>query len=198
MKTKFSSHWTGRSVEDFQFAIALDFVNQLETQMSSIEMKQADLAKELDVTEGRVSQIMNNPGNLTLNMMVKCVKAVGMKVSIVAYDDDDERNRRGPIHPQIFRSCWENAGKPRDVWSLPIVQTAPRAATRSVFVSCYIGYPYSAPHVDLRTENMFGWVWRTGSHFDFSYSREQASNLGVCKYSDRFQGDYQEWHTQRR
>lgn len=112
-------HWTSSSVGDFHFAIALDFIDQIETRMETSEINQAEIARRLGVTEGRVSQIMNNPGNLTIGMMVKCARAAGLKVSVIAYDDNDPDNINGPIHSEIFRNTWELCGKPRDVWSLP-------------------------------------------------------------------------------
>lgn len=116
------AHWTERSVKDFLYRIGADFVLQLEDRMESYGLKQVDLAERLDLTEGRVSQIINNPGNLTLGMIIKCARAVDMKVTIVAYDDNDSKNIQGPINSDIFRICWEKAGKPLDFWSLEDVQ----------------------------------------------------------------------------
>jgi transcriptional regulator with XRE-family HTH domain len=115
MKT---THWTEKSTKDFLFRIASDFVEQLEAKMESKGWTKAQLAKALGVTKGRVSQIINNPGNLSLDMIIRCARVLGMKVAIVAYDDGDERNERGPVNSEIFRICWENVGKPRDFWSL--------------------------------------------------------------------------------
>lgn len=124
MEMNSTQHWTEKNKEKFQLAIALDFVDQLEAKMdSSPPIKQSELAQKLGVTEGRVSQILNNPGNLTLNMMVKCARALGLKVAVVAYDDGDSQNTRGPIHAEVFRSCWELVSKPRDMWSLSSVNS---------------------------------------------------------------------------
>jgi antitoxin component HigA of HigAB toxin-antitoxin module len=180
MKTKQSGHWTERSVEDFQFAISLDFVDQIEAQLEVRAMKQTDLAKELKVSEGRVSQILNNPGNLTLNMIVKCATAVGMKVSVVAYEDDDHEKPRGPIHSQIFRTCWEKAGKPRDVWSLPAVQTVARTATNSVFLNC-LRYKDTFSQ-NNPTADFWGSYWTVDSRV---YDFEHASNLRVTSVGFR-------------
>ena len=105
-------HWTEKSTNDFLFRIGADFVAQLKSKMEVLPMKQKELAERLGVTKGRVSQIFNNPGTLSLNMVIKCARAVGMKVSVVAYDDGDAKNERGPIHSEIFRMCWERADKP--------------------------------------------------------------------------------------
>ena len=116
------AHWTERSIKDFLYRIGADFVTQLEDVMESRGLKQVDLARRLELSEGRVSQLMNNPGNLTLSMIIKCARALDMKVAIVAYDDNDNENIHGPINSDIFRICWERAGQPLDFWSLNNVQ----------------------------------------------------------------------------
>jgi transcriptional regulator with XRE-family HTH domain len=117
-------HWTERSVNDFLYRIASDFVTQLKQRIQSETVSKAKLAEKLGVSKGRVSQILNNPGNLTLKMIIKCARALGMKVAIVAYDDGDQTNERGPINSEIFRVCWENSGKPIDFWSIAKPQYA--------------------------------------------------------------------------
>jgi len=108
------AHWTESSLSDYLFRIGADFVLQLEEKIGA----QKDLAKVLKVTEGAVSQKLNNPGNLKLHTMIKYARALGLKLSIVLYDDGDSRNERGPIHADIFRICWENSGKPADFWNI--------------------------------------------------------------------------------
>jgi ribosome-binding protein aMBF1 (putative translation factor) len=58
--TKKSSHWTEKSADDFLYRIATDYVGQLDQAMEASHMTQADLARKLGVTEGRVSQVLNN------------------------------------------------------------------------------------------------------------------------------------------
>lgn len=111
------THWTERSVDDYLYRIASDFVQQLENKIQSEPLSKAKLAEKLGVSKGRVSQILNNPGNLTLKMIIKCARALGLKVSIIAYEDNDGENKRGPINSEIFRICWENCGKPLDFWT---------------------------------------------------------------------------------
>ncbi len=137
--TRTRTHWTEKSTDDFLFRIGADFVAQLESKMEALPMKQSELAEELGVTKGRISQIFNEPGNLTLNLIIKCARAVGMKASVVAYDDGDKKNERGPIHSEIFRMCWERQGSPADIWSFKersaqtvvIINTAPCVYERS-------------------------------------------------------------------
>lgn len=110
-------HWTERSNKDFLFRIAADFITQLEDKMESIPISQDEFAKRLDITKGRVSQVLNNPGNITLGKIIEYSRALGLKVSIVAYEDNDPNNEKGPINSEVFNICWEKSGKPRDFWA---------------------------------------------------------------------------------
>ena len=112
-----TTHWTEQSIEDFAFRIAADFIAQLEDMMEVTPMSKKELAHKLGVTKGRISQIFNNPGNLSLETIVEYSKALNMKVAVVAYNDNDPGNDNGPINSDIFRICWEKAGKPRDFWA---------------------------------------------------------------------------------
>lgn len=112
-------HWTETSVEDFQFKVSFDFVEQLQEALRNQGTSQSEFATTLGLTKGRVSQIINNPGNLTLRSMVRWSRALGQKVSIVLYDDGDATNRDGPVDSEIFRKCWEIAGMPSHHGDLP-------------------------------------------------------------------------------
>jgi DNA-binding phage protein len=128
-------HWTENGIEDYLFRIGADFVFQLENKIGS----QKDFAKSLQVTEGAVSQKLNKPGNLKLHTMIKYARALGLKLSVVLYDDGDSENKRGPVNADVFRLCWEKAGKPTDFWmtkdrnSMETAFTDPVMPRRSVF-----------------------------------------------------------------
>lgn len=109
-------HWTEKSTKDFLYRIASDFVEQVELRLEAKNMSRSDLAASLGVSKGRVSQLLNNPGNLTLEMIIRSARSLGMKVALVAYDDGDQKNERGPITAEVFRICWERCGKPADLW----------------------------------------------------------------------------------
>jgi transcriptional regulator with XRE-family HTH domain len=111
-------HWTSRGTADFVYRIASDFVAQLETKLENNGTSQKELASRLGVTVGRVSQVLNDPGNLTLKNTVRYAQALGMKVAVVAYEDGDPDNNYGPISSGIFQTCWQNAGAPRDFFQL--------------------------------------------------------------------------------
>ncbi len=112
------THWTGQSTKDYLFRIVADFISQLESKMEAMPISQAEYAKKLRVSKGRVSQFLNHPGNFKLENIIKYAKALGIKVSIVAYDDNDPKNIKGPINSEIFRMSWEQLGKPRDFWAM--------------------------------------------------------------------------------
>jgi predicted XRE-type DNA-binding protein len=120
---KLGHHWTEEGTDDFLYRIAADFIRQIENAMETAGVNQAELAKRLKVTEGRVSQVLNNPGNLTLKKIVEYVRALGRKVAIVEYDDGDTKNLNGPVNSEIFAKCWYEAGLPTDFFALQYATT---------------------------------------------------------------------------
>ncbi len=129
-----SGHWTNTSIDDFQYRLGFDFIDQIQQAMEGEGVTQVQLADLLGVTEGRVSQVLNSPGNLTLRKIIEYARALGRKVAIVAYDDHDPDNERGPINAQIFERCWENAGRPADFFEMSEVfsATSETSGTESV------------------------------------------------------------------
>lgn len=120
-----TTHWTATSVDDFVHRLSFDFITQLAKRLESSPLNRVKLASALGVSKGRVSQILNNPSNLTLKRAVRYARALGMKVSVVAYDDGDHNNENGPVTSEMFSICWEKAGSPTDF------QTAQRLAPMS-------------------------------------------------------------------
>lgn len=112
-------HWTSRSIKAFVHRITSDFFGQLEIKMEQGPIERQELARRLEVTPGRVSQVLDSPGNSTVKTMVEYGHALGKKVAIIAYEDDDPNNDLGPVNAEVFTRCWEQAGKPRDLFSLP-------------------------------------------------------------------------------
>jgi transcriptional regulator with XRE-family HTH domain len=111
-------HWTYESLADFRFSVASDFVAQIQNELEVKCLSQSQLAEKIGVSEGRISQIFNNPGNLTLNTMVQCARSLELKLTVLAYDDGDKDYLRGPISSEVFRTCWEAVGKPLDNWEV--------------------------------------------------------------------------------
>jgi transcriptional regulator with XRE-family HTH domain len=123
MTMKQSKHWTAENTRNFLFRIGADFVSQVLDKVSS----QNELAEKLKLSKGRVSQTLNNPGNMTLETMIKYARGIGMKVTIVLYDKDNEDR---PVHPTIFHECWVQKGSPRDAFELS-TQSMQRVAANS-------------------------------------------------------------------
>lgn len=142
MASSLTQHWTSKSTEDFVYRIASDFVLQVEKKMEQERMSQKDLADRLGVTHGRVSQILRNPGNLTLKKIVEYSRALDMKVSIVAYEDGDLHNEKGPINSEIFNLCWKWAGSPRDFFALNnfTADVTPLGHVYQIYFSGYQNY----------------------------------------------------------
>lgn len=133
-----SKNWTERNIENFLSRITFDFITQLEKKMGSFPMTQAELAEKLNLSESRVSQILNGSHNLELKSIIKYARALGLKVAVVAYDDDDPDNLRGLVNSEIFSTCWERQGKPVDFFAFeettPVsnVSTSPKFATEPI------------------------------------------------------------------
>jgi transcriptional regulator with XRE-family HTH domain len=106
-------HWTEKSFDEFRYAIAFDFVAQVQEVMASRGLSQKDLAMRLELSEGRVSQFLNDPGNLTLKTIVRIARLLGCKATVVLYEDSDAANTRGPVVADVFKTCWEMAQQPR-------------------------------------------------------------------------------------
>ena len=113
---KLSAHWTERDLDDYMYRIASDFALHVQKQLLGTTQK--EFARNLRLSEGRISQVLNKPGNMTLKQIIKFARALGQKVAIVAYDDNDPKNLNGPIPAEVFTACWERASKPEDFFAL--------------------------------------------------------------------------------
>lgn len=140
-------HWTEKSISDFIFRIGADFVAQIEAQLEAGPVQQKDLAKKLEVSEGAVSQTLNNPGNLKLQTIANYARALELKVSIVLYDDNDPKNEHGPVHADVFKVCWEGAGKPKNFWEISAKPPADTSYTfEGIVKECNGGYTFMNDH----------------------------------------------------
>jgi transcriptional regulator with XRE-family HTH domain len=113
-------HWTEQDIESFRYRLGADFIEDLEARMKALGLNHASLAKMKGVSQARVSQVFNDPGNLTLDSMIEWTRAAGLKVSVVVYDDRDAKNELGPIPAEMFQRCWEICGKPSTEWQLEV------------------------------------------------------------------------------
>lgn len=129
---KNKQHWTEESQKDFLFCIAYDFVSQIEVYMKASGISQVELAKRAGYGESRLSQILNNPGNVTLMTVVRLARAIGVKASVVAYDDGDPENRKGPLNSLVFLKCWEHCNKPRDMFDIQALADTADTPTKNL------------------------------------------------------------------
>ncbi len=114
-KTHTKKDW---DLEEFHFQVALGFIDQCEKKMALKEMKRKDLAENLGVSEGYISQIFNNPANLTLKTISRIARNLGEKASVILYDDGDPTNLKGALSPMVFVECWNVVGKPANLWEV--------------------------------------------------------------------------------
>ena len=112
------AHWTRQSTADYVYSISSTFIAQIETKMEDDDISRTEVASRLKKSSGRVSQILNNPGNLSIRVMVEVANSLGMKVGVIAYDDSDPDNTKGPIDPDVFVKSWEKLGRPVDLFAL--------------------------------------------------------------------------------
>lgn len=108
-------HWSAKSDDDFRFCVASQFVDQIEKRLEELEMSYTDLAKKINRTLGRVSQFMNDPGDLKLSTMVRIVRVLGLKFTIVVYAEDQSR---GIVEPVFVKRCWEHHKCPTNRWDV--------------------------------------------------------------------------------
>ena len=112
-----NQHWT-QNLGDFSYWVLSDFTAQIEVRMEDKGVSHSTLAEMVNVSPSRVSQVLNDPGNLTVGNVVKYTRALGMKVALVAYDDSDPDNNKGPINADVFTECWKRMGRPQDFFDL--------------------------------------------------------------------------------
>jgi transcriptional regulator with XRE-family HTH domain len=118
MSMSLNQHWTQNSFGDFAFWVTSDFTAQIEARLESRGISKNTVAERVGVSPARVSQILNDPGNITVGNVVKYARAVGLKIALVAYDDSDPDNTKGPINADVFTKCWERMGRPQDFFDL--------------------------------------------------------------------------------
>lgn len=109
-------HWTQESAKDFAYHLSLDFFTQLQDRFEQSELLRKEFAEKVGLSAGRISQIFNSPPeNPKIDSLVRYALALGLKVSIVAYDDNDPTNDKGPVFSGVIAKCWEQMGRPRDL-----------------------------------------------------------------------------------
>lgn len=146
-------HWTEKDPKAYQLSMGLDFVDQLNLPLDDNGWSQAEFASKVGVSKSRMSQIFNNPDNLTLKTMVKCARAANMRLSIVVYEKSDELHYQGPINGDIFRQCWERLGKPQDQFELQEIFTKKRHTATSVGSKLSVVVPFGGPPLSVKADS---------------------------------------------
>lgn len=155
-------HYTSENDKSFVRRIVFDFVAQLEDRLAVGKIKQSDLAKKLNVSESAVSQVLNlDRSNFNLETLAKYARALGMKVSLVAYDDNDPSNENGPVGPEIFALSWAKLGMPRDTWSVNEVVAANYARQPLTYPVFLQGYTNSTSAASSDNDTTWKMPWHT-------------------------------------
>lgn len=141
-----AAHWTAGKQVRLVLWIASDFIAQLETQIEQMPgFTHGDLAKRLNVSLGRVSQMMNSPGNFTLKNGCSYAGAVGLNVAMVTYPADC---RNAPISGDVFRACWEVAGRPTNMFDVRDATVG--FTSKSGWCGAAIGHAWPTAQTDAR------------------------------------------------
>jgi len=97
----------------------MDFFAQLEKRIEQFGISRKELAGKMNVTPSAVSQILNSPPeNPKVETLVHYARNLGLKVAVVAYDDNDPGNDRGPIYSGVFEESWKSLNRPRDLFDV--------------------------------------------------------------------------------
>jgi hypothetical protein len=205
------AHWTQQSTADFVYGIAATFVAQIETKMEEEDVSRSEIAKRLKKTGGRVSQILNNPGNLGLKVMVETAGSLGMKVGVIAYDDHDPTNENGPIDPDVFVKCWEQAGRPANLFEVEDASDFPiweGYLNNATGAGLLIGAVEQIPAYDVNNPGYIGdlaglystvkAVESVKLNGNFPISPPQVSNLNELWHTPFLSGGFHEkWQQQK-
>ena len=100
---------------DCLYKLSHQFTSQIKIAMDQGGLKYKDIAERMGLTPGRVSQIMHDPGNITLSTMIKLGNAVGLKTSVLLYDYNYDNLDDDHIIPSVFRACWRRLGSPKNM-----------------------------------------------------------------------------------
>jgi transcriptional regulator with XRE-family HTH domain len=155
-KEKKARHWTAESDDAFAHKLAFDFIAQIENQLELQEISRTSFAHRLGVTPGSVSQVLNNPQNLTIKTIAKYCQGLGQKAALIVYQTrKDSENNEGPISPEVFKTCWQRWGEPQDFWQLDESDRT-RATTRLIF-------NVQVPYYSYASTSMTTTSWSCGS-----------------------------------
>jgi hypothetical protein len=113
-------HWTARTTQDYKYCIVYNTVAQLD---HFLMLKNGDYSEHF---------LVDDPGAVSLEEVIKLVRSHGLKLVMLAYDDGDPENKRGPVNSEIFVECWKRCGKPIDFFELEEKNGRERTQANSV------------------------------------------------------------------
>jgi transcriptional regulator with XRE-family HTH domain len=101
-------------MDNISFAnhVLFDFIDTLDSRLEELGLSRREFASKLGVTEGRISQVFNNPANFTMRKMVEWSRILGLKVSLVSFEDKDDPSG-APVFSTSFKRSWEILGRPK-------------------------------------------------------------------------------------
>jgi|APSaa5957512576_1039674.scaffolds.fasta_scaffold42429_2 hypothetical protein len=91
-------------------------VRQIEARLRARGITHQMFADRLDVSQQRATRILNYPGNMTLDVMLRLAGAAQMKLAFVLYDPPE--NDPVTVAPEVFREVWEQAAQPTSMTQL--------------------------------------------------------------------------------
>jgi transcriptional regulator with XRE-family HTH domain len=120
MKNKLSFEMTNSSIA---YQVLFDFVDSLDARLRELKMSRKDFSNKLNITEGRVSQVFNDPANFTMRKIAEMARALGMKIALVSYVDAEDPSG-APVFSSNFRRSWETLGRPKNEEDLERLEKA--------------------------------------------------------------------------
>jgi len=126
MKEQRAQHWT-TTVDKFTSAILMDFMCSFENIIESKHLNLERVAERMNQIKDEEDSVEYTPEliqtvidtaaehEVNVSTLVLFARALGMKVSLVLYYDDDPDNLQGPVLGETIMQCWADAGYPRDI-----------------------------------------------------------------------------------
>lgn len=116
--------------ELYKNTITFEFMMALYAKMEEKGISLEELAAKLGKTEKYVEKKFNDPGKLSLDTMVPWAAALGLKVSVVPYDDQDPSFEKMPVYSGMFAGIWETIGRPHIFEELEAIKCSCKSCSK--------------------------------------------------------------------
>ncbi|MCP3681286.1 MAG: helix-turn-helix transcriptional regulator [bacterium] len=112
-------HWT-EDAGAFRHWVVDEFVDVIKARLKEKNISQETFADMANCSKLAVLEILNKEEYQLLGIsdMIKWARALGLKLSIVVYDDDDPDNKLGPVFAEAFVDLWDKCLRPRNFKAL--------------------------------------------------------------------------------